>query len=168
MHRIRLETTVMELVTKYFIARPSLPLHLKDPRGRPKAIYQRNIGNTFMAYMYHPDELDEVHSVIDRYLRCHGMERTADHSVPLLVSAHYGSTFGRKVVTDKVAAMIRDNELVLSSPRKYARNWYNDLFEDPFPGVTKYLEIVTRYERGYTRVHKFPENSRVDLAIRRS
>jgi len=65
------------------------------------------------------------------------MERTADHSVPLFVSAHYGSTSDRKIVTDKVEAMIKDNELVLSSPRKYAKNWYNDLFEDPFPGLTE-------------------------------
>eukprot|EP01003_Olkasia_polycarbonata_P003094 NODE_1661_length_508_cov_75.755991_g1584_i0.p1 GENE.NODE_1661_length_508_cov_75.755991_g1584_i0~~NODE_1661_length_508_cov_75.755991_g1584_i0.p1 ORF type:complete len:151 (+),score=5.26 NODE_1661_length_508_cov_75.755991_g1584_i0:32-454(+) len=138
-------------------------------RSRPKATYKRSLGNIYTAYIYHPDELDQVHTIIDRYLRVYGVERTADRSTPLLVSAHYCSATGRKKVTKTVASMIKDDELVLSSPRKYARYWYNDLFGDPFPCETKYLEIVVECKMtGNTTVRRFREDTRVALAISRS
>mmetsp|Transcript_4130 Transcript_4130/g.8335 ORF Transcript_4130/g.8335 Transcript_4130/m.8335 type:complete len:372 (-) Transcript_4130:79-1194(-) len=187
--RIELRTKVMQSVTTYSIGKPEKSLnfwltHVSSFEGsasKPKANSQRSLGNTYKAYIYHPDELDQVHAIVDRYLRRYGVERTADSPAPLLVLAHYCSNFGRKkTVTRKVAAMIKDDELVLSSPRKYARYWYNDWFGDIFPAKTKYLEILTQSKNKYleilsqskktgvTRVHIFREDTRVALAIRNS
>lgn len=181
--RIALGTDVMQRVTKYSVNTRKIYHHPKYPRGtqreveacfgiqmekkRPKAMYKRSLGNIYKAYIYHPDELDQVHAIIDRYLRLHGVDRTADRSAPRLVSAHYCSAVGRKRITKKVASMIKDDEFVLTSPRKYAKYWYNDLFGDPFPRQTKYLEIVLECEAtGQKTTHRFREDTRVDLAIR--
>lgn len=141
------------------------------PRSRPKELFRRTAGNTYMAYMYHPDELKQVHSTIDRHLRRHGVERNfTDSTIPVLVSAYYTerdeNNSRRKDVTGKIASFIKDNELVLSSPRKYARYWYNTLFGDPFPNSARKLEIVTRNEStGVTARHEFHDDSRVSMRL---
>jgi len=185
--------TVPELVETINLALPTLDLpialgtevmtkvrtHLRRKKkskipgaeSRPNTLFTRTAANKFWAYLYHPDELKQVHCIIDRHLRKHGVDKnSSEGKVPVLLSAFYGTRghdSRRKDVTRKVKSFIKDKELVLlQPPNNRIHYWYNALFGDPSPNFPKTLEIVTRNEStGVRKRRRFREDSRVSMRL---
>ena len=137
---------------------------------------------SFWAQLYHPCAMHEILFAMTAYFNRHripfdaGMDKfdwdaNADPSIPVLVSAEYGKYLNRTTdvtVILRYLLMSRGNnkQLTLERPPHGPRYWYNYLFGDPCPKVTKTLWIKTRLESGEIQYSCFIEDEPVCKQLR--
>ena len=147
-----------------------------------RLVHSSTDGSSFWARLYHPCAMHEILFAMTAYFETHGIpfdagmdefdwDANSDPSIPVLVSAEYGHRLhGTTDVTMilRYLLMSRGNNkgLTLEPPPRGPRYWYNYLFGDPCPKVTKTLWIKMRLRRGKIKVSSFLEDRRVHEKLR--